>query len=126
MRRVTSGVRVVLPQMCSLIQAFSGCPKKASGMQRLDAADRSSRPAYQKQPCWSSSRIFAHLALSSDTPSVPAKRVDTKPIRCGENSRPLFQFLIPGMFYGVWEYGSMGVWVGYPKHPHTHTPTRFF
>ena len=41
----------------------------------------SSSPANQKQVCPRRSRTRSHFAASSETPSVPARRVETKPMR---------------------------------------------
>src|SRR5439155_10132835 len=52
----------------------------ASGINRLGASSGSSRPA-AKKVLWPNSRhTRAHLAVSKVTPSLPARRVETKPI----------------------------------------------
>ncbi len=77
---VTGGFRPFLPKTSSLIHRFCLCWKCTSGTRKLFSGSRSSSPANQKQLCPFFSKTSAHLLDSSVTPSVPANRVETKPM----------------------------------------------
>ena len=79
----------------SVIHLFRGCWKWASGTSKHLFDSLSSSPANQKQPWPPFSKTSAHLFDSRETPSVPAKRVETNPIFCPISTHSLHRNLCP-------------------------------